>query len=68
MLRLQDISHYNRVSHLTGALKCYDLNPEHRAALAAGDIESIERWVDPLGKHLHLWIKSTLEKENFSET
>lgn len=51
-----------------GALKCYNLNPEHRAALASGDIESIENWIGPLDKRLHLWIKSRLEKENLSRT
>jgi formylmethanofuran dehydrogenase subunit D len=48
-----------------GALKCYDLAPEHRAALAAGDIESIERWVGPLDKRLQDWMKARLEKETF---
>ncbi len=48
-----------------GALKCYDLAPEHRAALAAGDIESIERWVGPLDKRVQDWMKARLEKETF---
>ncbi|MFC1820067.1 molybdopterin dinucleotide binding domain-containing protein [Thermodesulfobacteriota bacterium] len=49
-----------------GALKCYDLSPEHRAALAACDIESIEKWVGPLDKRLQDWMKARLEKENLS--
>ena len=48
-----------------GALKSYDLTQEHRAALAAGDIESIERWVGPLDKRLQDWIKVRLKKEAF---
>jgi hypothetical protein len=31
-----------------GALKSYELTPEHREALASGDIESIEKWAGHL--------------------
>jgi formate dehydrogenase alpha subunit len=48
-----------------GALKSYDLTREHRAALAAGDIESIEKWVGPLDKRLQDWMKGRLKKEDF---
>ncbi len=47
-----------------GALKSYDLTPEHRAALACGDIDSIEKWVGPLNARLREWMKVRLEKED----
>jgi predicted molibdopterin-dependent oxidoreductase YjgC len=50
-----------------GALKCYDLSPVHRAALVAGDIETIEKWVGPLDKRLQDWMKARLDKENLSD-
>ena len=46
-----------------GALKSYDLTPEHRAALVAGDISSIEQWVGPLEERLRVWLKARLEQE-----
>ncbi|MBN2060367.1 MAG: formate dehydrogenase subunit alpha [Deltaproteobacteria bacterium] len=48
----------------TGALKSYDLTSEHRAALAAGDIESIEKWIGPLDKRIQDWMRARLIKEN----
>lgn len=49
-----------------GVLKSYDLTPEHKAALAAGDISSIEKWVGPLDERLRIWLKTRLEQENLS--
>jgi len=49
-----------------GALKSYDLTPEHRAALATGDISSIEKWVGPLDERLRVWLKVRLRQENIS--
>jgi formate dehydrogenase alpha subunit len=49
-----------------GVLKSYDLTPEHRAALASGDISSIEKWIGPLEERLQLWLKARLEQEKFS--
>jgi formylmethanofuran dehydrogenase subunit D len=49
-----------------GALKSYDLTPEHRAALVAGDISSIEKWIGPLEERLQVWLKERLAKEEWS--
>ena len=49
-----------------GALKCYDLTPEHRAALASADIASIEKWIGPLEERVRLWLKVRLDQEEFS--
>ena len=49
-----------------GALKSYDLTPEHRAALVAGDISSIEKWIGPLEERLQVWLKDRLAKEEWS--
>ena len=48
-----------------GALKSYDLSPEHRAALAAGDLESIEKWIGPLDERVSVWLKTRLKKEKW---
>ena len=53
------------IENPVGALKSYNLTPEHRAALAAGDIESIEKWVGPLDERVRLWVRSRLEKESW---
>ena len=47
-----------------GALKSYDLSPEHRAALAAGDLESIQEWVGAVDERLQRWIKARLAQES----
>ena len=49
-----------------GALKSLDLTPEHRAALVAGDISSIEKWIGPLEKRLQVWLKERLAKEEWA--
>jgi len=49
-----------------GALSSYDLSPEHRAALANGDIEAIEKWVGPLEERLKTWLKVRLKREEVS--
>ena len=49
-----------------GALKSYDLTPEHRAALVAGDISSIEKWIGPLEERLQVWLKERLAKEEWA--
>ncbi len=46
-----------------GALASYDLTPEHRRALAEGDIASIEEWVGPLEERLKVWLKIRLKQE-----
>jgi formate dehydrogenase alpha subunit len=53
------------IENPVGALKSYNLTPEHRAALAAGDIESIEKWVGPLDERVRVWVRSRLEKESW---
>jgi formate dehydrogenase alpha subunit len=53
------------VENPSGALKSYDLSPEHRAALASGHIESIEKWVGPLDERVRAWVKSRLKKETW---
>lgn len=55
------------VENPAGALKSYDLTPEHRAALAAGDISLIEKWIGPLDERLQIWLKDRLAKEEWSE-
>jgi len=49
-----------------GALRSYDLTPEHREALSSGDISSIEKWVGPLEERLRAWLKDRLAKEEWS--
>jgi formate dehydrogenase alpha subunit len=49
----------------SGALKSYDLSPLHRAALAAGDIESIEKWIGPLEERVRLWLQTRLRREHW---
>jgi formate dehydrogenase alpha subunit len=53
------------IENPVGALKSYTLTPEHRAALAAGDIESIEKWVGPLDVRVRVWVRSRLERESW---
>lgn len=53
------------IENPVGALKSYNLTPEHRAALATGDIESIEKWVGPLDERVRVWVKSRLKKERW---
>ena len=43
----------------------YDLSPEHRVALAAGDIPAIEEWVGPLEPRLRDWLKERLANEKW---
>ncbi|MBI5116506.1 formate dehydrogenase subunit alpha [Candidatus Poribacteria bacterium] len=50
-----------------GALNAYDLTPEHRAALASGDVEALEKWVGPLEDRLKTWLKLRLKREKISE-
>jgi predicted molibdopterin-dependent oxidoreductase YjgC len=50
-----------------GALRSYDLSPEHRAALAAGDVALIEEWVGPLEERVRDWLRGRLRREQFSE-
>jgi len=50
-----------------GVLASYDLTPEHRKALAEGDIESIEKWVGPLEERMQMWLKTRLRQEKISE-
>lgn len=47
-----------------GALKSYDLSPEHRAALAAGDLESIQEWIGAVDERLQMWVKARLAQES----
>jgi len=51
-------------SNPVGALKSYDLSPEHRAALAAGDLELIQEWVGAVDERLQKWIKARLAQES----
>lgn len=50
-----------------GTLSGYDLTPEHRAALAAGDISLIETWVGPLEERLRIWLQARLRQEKLAE-
>ncbi len=52
------------VENPAGVLSSFDLTPEHRKALASGDIEALEQWVGPLDKRLHAWLKVRLRQEN----
>jgi predicted molibdopterin-dependent oxidoreductase YjgC len=47
------------------ALDSYNLTAEQRAALAAGDIVSIEKWVGPLEERLKVWLKARLAQEKW---
>ncbi|PKN61326.1 MAG: formate dehydrogenase subunit alpha [Deltaproteobacteria bacterium HGW-Deltaproteobacteria-15] len=49
----------------SGALKSYDLSPEHRAALAAGDIEAIEKWIGPMEERVRSWLQTRLRRERW---
>jgi formate dehydrogenase alpha subunit len=49
----------------TKALESYNLTTEQRAALAAGDIVSIEKWVGPLEERLKVWLKARLAQEKW---
>ena len=48
-----------------GVLKTYDLTPEHRDALAKGDISCIEKWVGPLDPRLQAWLRNRLAQEKW---
>ena len=54
------------VQNAAGSIPVYDLTPEHREALARGDIESIEKWVGPLDDRVRQWLKGRLAREDFS--
>ena len=48
------------------ALKSFDLKPEQRAALAAGDLRAIEKWLGTtLDDRLLVWLKARLEQEKW---
>ena len=47
------------------ALRSFNLSAEQRAALAAGDIMAIEKWVGPLEERLKVWLKARLEMEKW---
>jgi formate dehydrogenase alpha subunit len=47
------------------ALKKYDLTPEEKAALAAGDIRKIESWVGRLDERLKTWLVARLAQEKW---
>jgi formate dehydrogenase alpha subunit len=49
-----------------GVLSSYDLTPEHRRALANGDIAALEKWIGPLNERLRAWLKHRLKQENIS--
>jgi predicted molibdopterin-dependent oxidoreductase YjgC len=53
------------MEHPYGNLKSYNLAPEHRAALASGDIASIEQWVGPLDERVKTWLQFRLKKETW---
>jgi formate dehydrogenase alpha subunit len=48
-----------------GVLDRFNLSSEHRAALSAGDISSLERWVGPLEPRLRDWLKDRLAQESW---
>jgi len=50
-----------------GVLQAFDLTPEHREALASGDVEAIEKWVGPLDERLQAWLRARLGQEEWSE-
>lgn len=50
-----------------GILSSFNLSPEHRQALMEGDVATIEKWVGPLEKRLHVWLRARLRQENMAE-
>jgi hypothetical protein len=49
----------------TKALESYNLTAAQRAALAAGDIVLIEKWLGPLEDRLKVWLKARLAQEKW---